>query len=170
MVRYRRNRTPGGSFFFTVTLRDRRSDLLLRHVDILRASFADVQARLPFHIDAIVILPEHLHALWTLPVNDSDYPNRWRAIKTGFTRSLRKTQGVSKRSPWQSRYWEHTIRNEEDWRRHMDYIHYNPVKHGYVSSPGDWPYGSFSRAVRAGMYEADWGASEPMTIVGMDWE
>ncbi|PKM46420.1 MAG: transposase [Gammaproteobacteria bacterium HGW-Gammaproteobacteria-1] len=160
MVHYRRNRVPGGSYFFTVTLHDRRSDLLVQHIDILRKSFAAVMAARPFIIDAIVVMPEHLHAIWTLPPEDADYPGRWRAIKARFTQRLRQYTHEPLRSPWQSRFWEHTLRNDADFQRHVDYIHYNPVKHGHVSIAADWPYSSFHRYVKTGLYAPDWGTND----------
>src|SRR4051812_25918230 len=116
MVQYRRNLVPGGTFFFTVTLRDRRSDLLVRHADLLRAAFNTVKAKRPFRTDAIVVLPEHLHAIWTLPADDTDYATRWRAIKAAFVGALTR-DGIpvqhnsrGEAGVWQRRFWEHTIR------------------------------------------------------------
>ena len=145
-----RARVPGASYFFTVTLRDRRAATLVDHIDTLRACLARAKAQRPFRIDAMVVLPEHLHALWTLPPDDSDYAMRWRLIKRSFTRALGAPA-------WQARYWEHLIRSDTDFARHVDYIHFNPVKHGWVSKASDWPYSSFHRYVRAGMLPADWG-------------
>lgn len=165
MVLYRRNRVAGGTYFFTVTLRDRSSDMLVRHVDLLREAFRSVHDARPFTVEAIVILPEHLHALWTLPEGDSDYSGRWRAIKSHFTRQLRAT-GVpllrdirGEYQLWQRRFWEHTIRDERDHRHHVDYIHYNPVKHGLVTQVADWPHSSFHRYVRQGLLSSDWAGS-----------
>lgn len=169
MVLYRRNRVEGGCYFFTVTLRDRSSDLLIRHVDLLRDAFAVCLRNRPFAMDAVVILPDHLHAIWTLPEGDSDYPGRWKAIKAKFTRSLRRG-GLMQASPWQARYWEHTLRDNLDWRRHMDYIHYNPVKHGYVTSPYEWKYSSFHRCVGEGFYDKDWGAAVSQDVMRMSLE
>ncbi|OOZ39288.1 transposase [Solemya pervernicosa gill symbiont] len=169
MVLYRRNRVDGGSYFFTATLRDRSSELLVRHVDLLRDAFSTTLLKRPFTIDAMVILPDHLHTIWTLPEGESDYPGRWKAIKARFTRTLRQ-QSRFQSSPWQSRYWEHTIRDNDDWQRHFDYIHYNPVKHGYVTSPLDWPYSSFAKAVRDGLYHEDWGREIPSSIQRMSIE
>ena len=138
MVHYRRNRLAGGTFFFTVTLADRRSHLLIERIDLLRKAMRVVQRQRPFHIDAIVVLPEHLHSIWTLPVADDDYPRRWQGIKSLFSRLVVKAGVAVPRSNqggyrlWQARYWEHTIMDEDDYQRHMDYIHYNPVKHGWV--------------------------------------
>ncbi|SEH04879.1 REP-associated tyrosine transposase [Candidatus Venteria ishoeyi] len=166
MVLYRRNFVPGGMYFFTVTLADRRQHLLTEHIDLLRTAFRETRNKHAFDIQAIVILPEHLHTLWKMPEQDSDYPGRWKAIKSRFTHLLRK-QGIKLPAApeggyrlWQRRYWEHTIRNNEDWERHFNYIHYNPVKHGWVKQAIDWPYSSFHRYVRLGWLTADWGSAE----------
>ncbi len=167
MPNYRRCRVPGGTYFFTVNLLDRRSDLLVRHIELLRAAVRSVLVAHPFHIDAWVVLPDHLHAMWTLPEGDADYSNRWRAIKAAFARALPKTERRSpgrqkrgERGVWQRRFWEHTIRDERDYARHMDYVHYNPVKHGWVHRVRDWPYSSFHRAVAQGLYPVDWAGSD----------
>jgi putative transposase len=164
MTNYRRNPIPGGSYFFTVTLDDRCSRLLIDHIDVLRAAFRHVLARHPFTVAAIVVLPDHLHAIWTLPEQDADFALRWRLIKSGFSRALPGGEPVSRsraekgeRGIWQRRYWEHTLRDDSDVERHFDYIHYNPVKHGHVHQACDWPYSSFHRMVRLGVYPRDWG-------------
>jgi putative transposase len=163
MVRYRRNHLPGGTFFSTVTLADRRSTALVDHIGSLRSAFRDVKAAAPFAIEAIVILPDHLHAILTMPHGDADYPNRWRRIKGQFTTAIRASGAplTADRSGayrlWQRRYWEHTIRDDDDFARHVDYIHINPVKHGLVARVADWPYSSFHRADRGGDLAADWG-------------
>lgn len=164
MRTYTRAVAPGGTFFFTVNLADRSTTLLTDHIDALRASVRRVRDMHLFHIDAMVVLPEHLHAIWTLPAGDTDYSTRWALIKAGFSRRRAKVERVSasrsrkgERGIWQRRYWEHQIRNEDDFARHVDYIHYNPVKHGYVSAPRDWPHSSFHRFVREGILPADWG-------------
>jgi putative transposase len=163
MVRYRRNFLPGGTFFFTVTLDDRRSSALIDHIGLLRAAFRGTRNLRPFAIDAIVILPDHLHAIWTLPEGDADFSDRWRRIKGAFTRGVVAT-GVSvphdhrgEYALWQRRFWEHTVRNERDFERCVDYIHFNPVKHGLVSSPVAWPFSSLHRYIRAGVLPRDWG-------------
>ena len=162
MVHYRRNRVAGGSYFFTVTLHDRQSCVLTEHIDLLRTAVHATQCARPFVIDAIVILPEHLHTIWTLPPGDTDYSGRWRAIKSHFTRTLRKAgQPVSRHTNgeyalWQRRFWEHTLRDERDRQQHVDYIHYNPVKHGYVPAVADWPYSSFHRYVKQGLLPENW--------------
>lgn len=165
MVLYRRSYIAGGTFFFTVALRDRRLDLLLRHADLLKQAISEVKAKRPFSIDAMVVMPEHLHAIWTLPEGDVDYSGRWRAIKSGFVRALtrhgvevaRNARGEA--DVWQRRFWEHSIRDEHDFNRHVDYIHYNPVKHAYVTTPVNWPHSSIHRFIKQGVLAADWGAS-----------
>ena len=155
MVDYRRNRVPGGTFFFTVNLHNRRSTLLVDHVVELRDSFTAVRERHPFHIDAVVVLPEHLHAVWTLPEGDDDYALRWRLIKTRFTQSLIRS---AETKVWQDRYWEHTIRDEPDFEAHVNYVHINPVKHGYVERASEWQHSSIHRYVREGTIATDWAA------------
>ena len=163
MPEYRRNRVPGGTYFFTVNLLDRRSDLLVTHIGSLRASVARVRHLMPFHIDAWVVLPDHMHALWTLPEGDVDFSHRWQAIKMGFSKSINPAEPLStsrrvrgERGIWQRRFWEHTVRDEQDYARHFDYIHFNPVKHGLASSAAAWPYSSFHRAVAQGHYPSSW--------------
>ncbi|MFN3397300.1 MAG: REP-associated tyrosine transposase [Sulfurimicrobium sp.] len=166
MSNYTRAFTPGGTFFFTVNLADRSKSLLTGNIDKLRASLRLVRERHPFHIDAIVVLPEHLHTIWTLPPGDTDYPTRWALIKAGFSRTLPRVERVAssriakgERGIWQRRYWEHQIRDEDDYARHVDYIHYNPVKHGHTKAPMAWPHSSLHRYVRDGILPVDWGAN-----------
>jgi putative transposase len=160
---YRRNRVPGGTYFFTVNLLDRRSELLVTHIDAFRNAVRDVRTRAPFHIDAWVVLPDHMHCIWTLPTGDDDYSGRWRAVKKAFTKSIpadeqRSAVRVrrSERGIWQRRFWEHTIRDDRDYASHMDYVHFNPVKHALAAHPADWPFSSFRRCVALGFYPADW--------------
>jgi REP-associated tyrosine transposase len=168
MANYRRHFVAGGHYFFTVNLADRRLRLLTEHIEPLRAAFRYARVRHPFAIDAIVVLPDHLHAIWTLPESDSDFAIRWRLIKATFSRSLPRDERISpsrtrkgERGIWQRRYWEHTIRDEDDFTRHAEYIHFNSVKHGHVGRVVDWPYSSFHRMVRRGLYPPDWaGASD----------
>jgi len=167
MRTYRRVLLPGAVYFFTVNLAERRdNDLLVRHVDLLRAAFQKTKARHPFGIEAICILPDHLHCLWRLPEGDPDFPTRWRLIKAGFSRSLPRQERISRsrarkreRGIWQRRYWEHVIRDERDFTNHMDYIYYNPVKHDLVVRPWDWPFSSFRRLVSKGVYPQEWAAN-----------
>jgi putative transposase len=162
MVLYRRNRVPGGTYFFTVTLADRRSDLLVTHVDAFRESIRAVRSRHPFEILATVVLPDHLHAIWSLPPGDDRYPMRWRQIKRRFSETLRRTSPAFRPSPWARRYWEHTIRDEMDLANHIDYIHFNPVKHGLVQRVIDWPWSSFHRHVARGWLAAEWGGTHAL--------
>jgi putative transposase len=157
MPDYRRNRVPGGTFFFTVNLLDRRSNLLTTHIDALRDAVRRVRTRAPFQTDAWVVLPDHMHCLWRLPEGDADFPGRWRAIKIAFAKSLPtgepRTAAMTSRGErgiWQRRYWEHKIRDEQDFARHFDDIHFNPVNHGLVGHPADWPYSTFHRCVAKG--------------------
>ena len=170
MPDYRRNLIAGGSFFFTVNLRDRGADTLVRNIEALRQAVRVTRASRPFKIDAWVVLPDHMHCIWTLPPGDADFPSRWKAIKIAFSKALPRCEYRSttmqrrgERGIWQHRYWEHTIRDDRDFAVHMDYTHFNPVKHGYVSHPSAWPYSSFHRCLAAGMYPADWsgGGTEP---------
>lgn len=163
MVAYRRNRVPGGTFFFTVALRDRSSRLLVDAIAELRNAHALVHERHPFVIVATVVMPEHLHAIWRLPEGDDDYPGRWHALKARFVRNLCRgghaiaLNAKGEANVWQRRFWEHTIRDEADLRAHLDYLHWNPMKHGHVARVRDWPYSSFHRYVRDGVLQNDWG-------------
>ena len=164
MTGYRRNFIAGGSFFFTVNLADRRQQLLIEHIEELRDVFRTVRQRHPFEIDAMVVLPDHLHAVWTLPEGDADHPKRWSLIKAGFSRGLPRTEsirasrlGKRERGIWQRRYWEHQIRDDGDLVRHVEYVHFNPVKHGYVKQAADWPYSSIHRFIREGRVAETWG-------------
>jgi putative transposase len=164
-MRYRRAISTGGTFFFTVNLADRSSRVLTDHIDLLRNSIRRVKTAHPFEIVAIVVLPEHLHTVWTMPAGERDYALRWSLIKAGFSRSLEHSEPVSRsrrrrreRGIWQRRYWEHHIRDATDLSRHVDYIHINPVKHGHADKPANWPYSSIHRYIREGMVSPDWGA------------
>lgn len=159
-MRYRRLRVPGGTWFFTVVT-DRRQPVLCRTevLAILGSVLREERQRRPFRIPATVVLPDHLHCLWTLPEGDSDFPLRWRRIKGETARRVALVTGD--RRLWQARYWEHLIRDDADFGRHVDYIHFNPVKHGLVGHPADWPHSSFARWVARGAYPAEWGAAAP---------
>ncbi|WP_440994997.1 REP-associated tyrosine transposase [Arhodomonas sp. SL1] len=155
-MRYRRARTPGGCYFFTVVTHERHprlADAAIRRN--LGDAMRRVQGRHPFRLNAIVLLPDHLHCIWTLPAGDADFSLRWRLIKRHVTR-----RGHGARI-WQGRFWEHLIRNEKDLRDHVDYIHYNPVKHDLAPAPKWWPWSSFHGYVRDGLYPPDWGQTEP---------
>ena len=170
-MRYRRPPLKGGTFFFTVVTHDRRPFLCEpKSIAVLRESFRKVMAAHPFTIDAIVIMPDHIHAVWTLPAEDGDFPVRWSLIKSGFTRTCDDTcKGTSspsrvarkQQAVWQHRFWDHIIRNQDDMNRHLDYIHFNPMKHGLAARPVDYPYSSYSDFVSKGYYQPDWGSREP---------
>ncbi len=172
MSTYRRAYQSGGHYFFTVVTFERQRYLVEPdNIDRLRAAFRHVQRRHPFTIDAIVILPDHLHTIWRLPPGDSGFSLRWRLIKHYVARGIDVPVNRRGEKPiWQRRFWEHLLRDEEDWRNHMDYIHYNPVRHGHANSPGQWPYSSFHHAVRRGWYDPDWGTHEPKNLHGMNCE
>jgi len=173
MSEYRRVYIPGGSYFFTVVTYRRRPVFSEScNVAVLRAAFKQVMAAKPFEIDAIVVLPDHLHCLWRLPNGDADFSGHWREIKKYVSKRIGDSgRRPGERDVWQRRFWEHAIRDENDWRRHVDYIHFNPVKHGLVSSPGEWPYSSFRKFVSAGWYDVGWGAGGlPDNIKNIDCE
>jgi putative transposase len=177
-MRYRRAQVQGGTYFFTVVTYQ-RIEILSRpeNVALPREAFKRVKKTYPFRIDAIVLLPEHLHCIWTLPQNDADFSTRWRLIKSYFSRKLSHVcwsagggetpthkpisasrSKKSEKTIWQRRFWEHLIRDEQDLKHHVEYIHYNPVKHGLVKSPKDWAFSSFHRYVNNGVYDLEWGA------------
>ncbi len=171
-MRYRRARTKGGTYFFTVVT-FKRSKILTQpeNVKLLREAFKYVMENHPFKIDAFVLLPDHLHCMWTLPEGDRDFSKRWRLVKSYFTRRCDEKYKHTPYEPrkrkkeqavWQRRFWEHLIRDDEDYLKHVEYIHYNPVKHGLVKAPKDWEYSSFHRYVRDGKYDQDWGAGRDM--------
>lgn len=167
MSNYRRYRVPGGTYFFTINLLERRSDLLTRHIDALRDAVRRTRRERPFRIDAWVVLPDHMHCVIALPEGDDDFPNRIKAIKIRFTRAVPATERRSRvraaggeRAIWQRRFWEHAIRSDTDYARHMDYVHFNPVKHGYVALARDWPYSTFHRLAKDGLYSDDWGVGD----------
>jgi len=163
MPRYIRSPLHGACYFFTVNLADRKADWLTRHIEHLREAFREVQCHHPFTISAAVVLPNHLHCIWQLPEGDGNFSTRWGLIKAAFSRVLPTSEPRSssrrargERGIWQRRFWEHRIRDDEDYRRHVEYIHFNPVKHGHASRAADWPYSSFRRFVKAGLYSEDW--------------
>jgi putative transposase len=165
MPNYTRAWCPGGTWFFTLNLAHRRdNDLLIRHIDPPREAVSRVRLERPFHIHAWVVLPDHMHCVIELPDGDSDFATRWRLIKSGFSRQLPagETRSTSRlrrteRGIWQRRFWEHQVRDERDYRAHVDYVHINPVRHGLVGRVVDWPYSTFGRLVARGLYPEDWG-------------
>ncbi|ATG89594.1 REP-associated tyrosine transposase [Methylomonas koyamae] len=169
MSRYRRLQNPGATYFFTVVAYRRQAILCDEPVrEALRKAIATTRAKWPFTIDAWVLLPDHLHTIWALPADDADFATRWSVIKRQVSVVCRDTyrraewinaskQKHRESTLWQRRYWEHQIRDETDFARHMDYIHYNPVKHGYCQRVSEWPYSTFHRYVKDGVYSMDWG-------------
>lgn len=179
MSRYIRSNTRGGTFFFTVVTHLRRPILTDRHCrQALRHAIRTVQAEHPFIIDAWVLLPDHMHCIWTLPTGDRAFSKRWGMIKTRTTQNLnhrdlplphKTSSRKAKREGglWQRRFWEHLIHDERDLWRHLNYLHYNPVKHGLVQHVRDWPFSSFHRYVKQGLYSAEWGGGiQEMNIAG----
>jgi putative transposase len=172
MPNYRRAIQPGGVFFFTVVTYQRQpllsSEAAIGH---LREAFRKVKAKRPFVIDAMVVLPDHLHCILQLPDGDSDYSSRWREIKKLTSRAIAPQSNQRReRAVWQRRFWEHQIRDALDWQRHVSYIHYNPVKHGYVDHPAAWPWSSFLRFVDCQWHEALWHSSEPEGVHSLEFE
>jgi putative transposase len=167
MPNYRRAFISVASWFFTVNLFNRRRSLLVEHIGALREAVRETRLRFPFEIDAMVVLPDHIHAVWTLPDSDCDFPLRWRLVKLRFSKSIvpgekltasRRTRG--ERGIWQRRYWEHLIRDERDYAHHVDYCWFNPVKHGLVANVEDWPYSSFHRDNRDNPRPGDFATFE----------
>ncbi|MDP1785734.1 transposase [Nitrosomonas sp.] len=176
MAEYRRAYVPGGSWFFTVNLAERKNNrLLVEKIDLLRSAFEYTKQRYPFRLDAVIILPDHLHCIWTLPQADADFSTRWKLLKGYFSRHIAKGEGISaspksrrERGIWQRRFWEHLLRDQNDFNRHVDYIHWNPVKHGWAKRVSDWPYSSFHRYVEQGVYPENWGNHEDYDIEGLE--
>jgi putative transposase len=169
MSNYRRSRTDGGTWFFTLVTYKRRRLLVEPEARrLLRTVIGEVKDLYPFTIDGWVLLPDHLHCIWTLPSGDNDYSKRWGLIKARFTKGAKilfhrddwlttSKQKHREGTFWQRRFWEHEIRDDDDYACHLDYLHYNPVKHGLVRTVADWPFSTFHRDVRKGLYPVDWG-------------
>lgn len=176
MPNYRRSCVPGGTYFFTVVTYNRRPQFMAEEArSILREAISRVRNDHPFRVDGFCLLPDHIHAIWTLPEDDSNYSQRWAGIKSHFSRRFRQAVGEYAKpagsrfgrgevTVWQRRFWEHLIRDENDFKCHLDYIHYNPVKHGYVEGVADWQWSSFRRYVNLGDYPMDWGSCLPVTL------
>lgn len=172
MTEYRRAYAPGATWFFTVNLAERQGNhLLVDHIDSLHAAFDYVKQRHPFRMDAAVVLPDHSHCIWTLPQGDTDFSTRWNLLKGYFSRTIEKGERVSisrakrrERGLWQRRFWEHLIRDETDLNMHINYIHWNPVKHGWVERVADWPYSGFHKFVELGIHPENWGHDNEFDI------
>jgi putative transposase len=172
MVQYRRSRVAGGTFFFTVNLHDRRRTWLVEHADALRTIVRNVQTESPLVIDARVVLPDHWHAVWTLPPDDAAYARRIQSIKARFTLHLVRA-GINlvkdargEYRLWQRRFWEHPIRDDPDFEAHVNYVHINPVKHGHVARAIDWPHSTLHRYVKHGLLALDWACASPEGAFG----
>ncbi|OGT58807.1 MAG: hypothetical protein A3F14_04260 [Gammaproteobacteria bacterium RIFCSPHIGHO2_12_FULL_43_28] len=176
MVHYRRLRICGGCYFFTIALKNRKLKILTQYARLLHESWHIVKNRHPFETISYVILPDHLHFIWQMPEHDYDFSTRIRLLKAQFTRKLiAVTNDFTKNKRgeyniWPNRYWEHMIRNEKDYENHVNYIHYNPVKHGLVKSVRNWPYSSFHRYVKAEILPAQWGAGDDNLYLPYDVE
>lgn len=180
MSLYKRYYVPGGTYFFTLVTEGRSPLFACENArQILARKLRECQERHPFTMVAIVLLPDHLHMLWSLPQNDTRYSARLSWLKGYFTREWLLSGGHEqsregsrnperRRGVWQRRFWEHTIRDEADLESHADYIHYNPVKHGYAKAPCDWEWSSFHRFVAAGQYERNWGKYKTPPNLPMD--
>jgi putative transposase len=165
-MQYRRANAAGAAYFFTVNLADRSAQTLVQHINDLKKVMQKVKAAHPYALIAQAVMPEHLHAIWRLPPGDADFPMRWSLIKAGFSRHIAKTENVAEsraakreRGIWQRRYWEHQIRDDTDLEQHVDYIHYNPVKHRWVKRSSDWPHSTLHEYIKRGMVTRDWGGS-----------
>jgi putative transposase len=175
MSNYRRVWQAGGTYFFTVNILERKKDLLVRHIDALREAVRRVKRTHPFEIVAWVVLPDHLHCIWTLPEGDANFALRWRLIKLLFSKSLPKTERLStsrnkngERGIWQRRFWEHLLRDERDLEHHIHYVHRNPLKHGLVTQVKDWPYSTFHLYVQRAIYPENWCGGEPLNDVSVE--
>ena len=179
MTNYRRLRQPGGTYFFTLVTFNRKPILtspICR--EILRNAWINVQLKHPFETVAVCLMPEHIHTIWRLPEGDVNYSMRWNEIKRHFTHEYlrqididdeRNESRIKRREQavWQRRYWEHTFFDEDDLNTHIDYIHYNPVKHGLAERVDDWAWSSYHQYVGMGMYPAGWGENVDAKVMNM---
>lgn len=182
MPNYLRSRVEGGTYFFTVVTYQRLPILTSEPSrKILHNAWVKTRQRFPFETIAVCLLPDHLHCIWTLPEGDADYSKRWKLIKAFFTRDYLHGIGPEQErnasheihreaSIWQRRFWEHTITDEIDLETHLDYIHYNPIKHGYVTGAADWPWSSFHRFVKKGIYDLDWAGGDEGRLEMLEWD
>jgi putative transposase len=157
MTDYRPNRVPGATFLFTVRLLDRSSTLLTDHISAFGEAMRQARSRKPYHVDAWVVLPDHAHSIWTLPPGDEDCAGRWRAVKIAFSKSLRKASpsNASEGAIWQRHYRQHRIGDDTEYAAMVDYVHMNPLRHGYCEQAADWPWSSLHRFVAEGLIVPD---------------
>jgi putative transposase len=151
MTDYRLNRVPGGTFFFTVRLLDRGSTLLTDHFSAFGEAMRQARSKRPFHVDAWVVLPDHAHAIWTLPPGDHDCASRWRAVKIAFSKALRKASAGHDNAIWERHYQHHRVANDAEYDVLVDYVHGNPLRHGLCTHAADWQWSSLHRFVAAGL-------------------
>jgi putative transposase len=182
MPNYHRSLVEGGIYFFTVVTFQRQPIFTNETArNILHQAWQEVKEGYPFETIAVCLLPEHLHCIWRLPEGDADYSTRWKEIKRRFTIGYLRDVGPGgernasrlkqqEAAIWQRRFWEHTIENEEDLEEHLDYVHYNPIKHGLVERVIDWPYSSFARYVKAGIYDKDWVGGDVGRLELLGWD
>ena len=176
MTEYRRFYIPNALWFFTVNLAERKNNrLLIEQIDLLGQAFRYVKTRKPFYMNAVVIMPDHLHCIWRLPPEDGDYSIRWNLLKGYFSRKISTGERISnsrqkrrERGIWQRRFWAHLIEDQKDLNRHIDYIHWNPVKHGHVKRVVEWPYSSFHQYIKQGVYSNDWGGGNACEVQGIE--
>ena len=177
MRHYIRDKTQGGCYFLTFNLANRHSQLLLMHIDKFRDAYAKTIKHHAFILDAMVVLPDHVHMIITLPPDSNDYATIVASLKSQFSRQINKTEIITssrqakrERGIWQRRFWEHRIRDEIDYQNHMDYIHYNPVKHGYVANPQDWQYSTLHKLIKKGVYPANWATDGSVKTINMQYD
>lgn len=177
MRNYIRDKTKGGCYFLTFNLLDRKSQLLLTHINELRIAYANTVKHHRFHLEALVILPDHVHIMITLPEDSDNYAIVVASLKSQFSKQINKSEIITlsrqnkrERGLWQRRFWEHRIRDDSDYRQHMDYIHYNPVKHGYVVNPQDWQYSTLNKWIEKGVYPADWAKGDKIKLLSISYD
>ena len=177
MRNYIRDKTKGGCYFLTFNLINRKSQLLLTYIEQFRIAYTKTINRHHFHLDALVVLPDHAHIMITLPQDSDDYAIIVASLKSQFSRQLNDIELVTssrqakrERGIWQRRFWEHRIRDDNDYRQHMDYIHYNPVKHGYVINPQDWQYSTLNKLITKEVYPFGWATNDRVEIINVSYD
>jgi len=182
MPDYIRYKIEGGFYFFTVVTYNRLPILTNEPCRrLLHQAWGETREQFPFETVAVCLLPDHLHCIWKLPEMDADYSVRWKVLKSHFTKKYLKEIGAGEErnesrlkrgeaAIWQRRFWEHTILDQMDLETHIDYVHYNPIKHGFVSRAADWPWSSFLRFVKEGVYDIEWIGNGEDRLRMVDWE
>jgi len=167
MSEYHRLFVKGGTYFFTIVTYNRQPLLCEKPALIrLKAAFRYVMSKHPYRMDGLVIMPDHLHCIWRLPDGDGNFSIRWNMFKRYFSIGMNSpTNQRREKTIWQRRFWEHLIRDEDNLHRCLDYIHYNPVKHGYVTNPYDWDSSTFKQYVKKGFYDINWGCNDEENVI-----